>query len=99
MFEKIIQSGSSADSLFFSRDLTLCPGTVRLILILILIRCSSSPIMKTRLKDSTPGSLTDAQATGGEQAQKQQADQNFATGVTLARRSRDRAIAILDQPS
>jgi hypothetical protein len=34
-------------------------------------------------------------AAGGDQAQEQQADQNFSTGVTLARRSRDRAIAVL----
>jgi hypothetical protein len=32
---------------------------------------------------------------GGVAAQEQQADQNFTTGVTLARRSRDRAIALL----
>jgi hypothetical protein len=36
-------------------------------------------------------------ASGGEQAQEQQADQNFSTGVTLARRSRDRAISLLGQ--
>jgi hypothetical protein len=36
-------------------------------------------------------------AAGGVQAQEQQSDQNFAAGVTLARRSRDRAIALLAQ--
>jgi len=32
---------------------------------------------------------------GGDPAQKQQADQNFTTGIELARSSRDRAIALL----
>jgi hypothetical protein len=42
--------------------------------------------------------LFDGYATaGGVQAQEQQADQNSATGVSLARRSRDRAIALLAQ--
>jgi hypothetical protein len=36
-------------------------------------------------------------AAGGDQSQEQQADQNFSTGVTLARRSRDRAISLLAQ--
>ena len=36
-------------------------------------------------------------AAGGDQGQEQQADRNFTTGVTLARRSRDRAIALLAQ--
>jgi hypothetical protein len=36
-------------------------------------------------------------AAGGVQTQEQQADQNFATGVTVARRSRVRAIALLAQ--
>jgi hypothetical protein len=42
--------------------------------------------------------LFDGYATaGGVHAQEQQAEQNFATGVSLARRSRDRAIALLTQ--
>jgi hypothetical protein len=36
-------------------------------------------------------------AAGGVQTQEQQADQNFLTGVRLARRSRDRALALLAQ--
>ena len=36
-------------------------------------------------------------AAGGDQGREQQADQNFTTGFTLARRSRDRAIALLAQ--
>ena len=32
---------------------------------------------------------------GGVAAQEQQAEQNFMAGITLARRSRDRAIALL----
>ena len=36
-------------------------------------------------------------AAGGDHAQEQQADQNFSTGVTVARRSRDRAISLLAQ--
>jgi hypothetical protein len=32
---------------------------------------------------------------GGVPAQEKQADQNFTTGVALARKSRDRAIALL----
>ena len=33
--------------------------------------------------------------SGGDQAQQQQADQTFTTGVGLARKSRDRAVALL----
>jgi hypothetical protein len=33
--------------------------------------------------------------SSGDQAQEQQADQAFTTGVGLARKSRDRAIALL----
>lgn len=36
-------------------------------------------------------------AAGGVAAQEQQANQNFTTGVSLARRSRDRAITLLAQ--
>jgi len=36
-------------------------------------------------------------AAGGVQQQEQQAERNFTTGVALARRSRDRAIALLAQ--
>jgi len=36
-------------------------------------------------------------SAGGVQEQEQQADQSFAAGVTLARRSRDRAVALLAQ--
>jgi hypothetical protein len=36
-------------------------------------------------------------AAGGDQVQEQQADRNFSTGVTFARRSRDRAISLLGQ--
>jgi hypothetical protein len=32
---------------------------------------------------------------GGVAAQEQHADQNFTTGIALARRSRDRALALL----
>jgi hypothetical protein len=38
-------------------------------------------------------------AAGGDPAQVQQADQHFTTGVGLARSSRERAIALLAQPS
>jgi hypothetical protein len=42
--------------------------------------------------------LFDAYAAGGgDQAQEQQADQNFSTGSALARKSRDRAISLLAQ--
>jgi hypothetical protein len=34
---------------------------------------------------------------GGVQQQEQQAEQNFSAGVAFARRSRDRAIALLAQ--
>lgn len=34
-------------------------------------------------------------AAGGDVAQEQQADQNFSKGVELARKARDRAIALL----
>lgn len=34
-------------------------------------------------------------AAGGVPGQEQQAEQNFSTGIGLARRSRDRAIALL----
>jgi hypothetical protein len=34
-------------------------------------------------------------SNGGVPAQEQQAEQNFSTGVALARKSRDRAIALL----
>ena len=44
------------------------------------------------------GTLFDAYAAaGGVQAQEQQADQNFTAGVAFARRSRDRATALLAQ--
>jgi hypothetical protein len=36
-------------------------------------------------------------AAGGDQAQERQAEQNFSTGVTFARRSRDGAISLLGQ--
>ena len=36
-------------------------------------------------------------AAGGVPEQERQADQNFAAGVSSARRSRDRAIALLAQ--
>jgi hypothetical protein len=36
-------------------------------------------------------------SAGGDQALEKQADQNFSTGVILARRSRDRAVSLLAQ--
>jgi hypothetical protein len=36
------------------------------------------------------------QDAGGVSAQEQQAEKNFVTGVALARKSRDRALALLD---
>ena len=39
--------------------------------------------------------LFEGYAEAGVPAQEQKAEQNFSTGVTLARRSRDRAIALL----
>jgi hypothetical protein len=36
-------------------------------------------------------------AAGGDQALEHQAGQNFSTGVTLARKSRDCAVALLGQ--
>ena len=42
------------------------------------------------------GTLFDAYAqAGGDPAQERQAEQNFTTGVGLARRSRDRAVTLV----